>query len=312
MAEVSVDAAVLASPVLAGFAAWLADRPDFAARTRQTYAERASTFLAWVAESGGYADALDGPAGRDRAVSDYLASARSRGVTPSTINVSVAALTALYCFLGIGEPAVAWAPATRVTPRTLGAAEQRALLTAAAAVGPRAMAIVQLGLDVGPRESEMAGLDDTDADLTDHPGTIDVTDSDGRTRTVPMAPGTRAALVAWLAHRRQLLGRGSTERALFVSLRAPHRRIAARTVDDIVREVGADAGLVIAPGTLRATAELREYRAGTPLPAVATRFGQQVTDRGRMQALLGADGATARAAATGTEQLMLFGPDTRP
>ncbi|MEV6320588.1 hypothetical protein AB0M45_05230 [Nocardia sp. NPDC051787] len=160
-----------------------------------------------------------------------------------------------------------------------------------------------------PAETRPGSVDALD--LTDHPGSVDVTDSAGRTRTVPIQPGTRAAFVAWLARRRQLLGRDRavSERALFVSLRAPHRRVAIRTVDDIVREVGADAGLMVSVSTLRATAEQREWRTGTPPAVIAARFGQRVADRDRVRALLGADPRAVRADSTRAEQLMLFGPD---
>lgn len=136
-----------------------------------------------------------------------------------------------------------------INPRTLGPSEQRALLRAAAARGPRAFAMIVLALDAGPRKSEIAALALTGLDLADWPGTLAITDSTGGTRTVPLQPGTRAALVAWLAERRRLL-RGQPEQvALFLTEHAPHRRLAVRTVDDAVRAIGADAGLDISPGT---------------------------------------------------------------
>ncbi|MFD0366333.1 tyrosine-type recombinase/integrase [Nocardia sp. GCM10030253] len=306
-ALVPVEVAV--NPVLTGFIAWLDGRAELATRTRETYIERTGNFLAWVVETGEHPDALDNPAGRDRAVGAYItAIVDERGAVPSTVNVSLAAVAALYTCLGMGEPVTARAAVEQIVPRTLGDAEQRSLLTAAAARGPRAFAMNVLGLDVGPRESEIAALDDTDLDLTDFPGSIDITDSNGHTRTVPLRPGTRAALVAWLAHRRQLLGTSSTTRALFITLRAPHRRLAVRTVDDIIRTVGDDAGLIIAPGTLRATTEQRWLRAGTPTPVVAAYLGQRTSDPERVRALLGvAPPNGVRAPLTETEQLTLFG-----
>jgi site-specific recombinase XerD len=307
----ALDAAALSVPALAGFKAWLATREDYARRTRQTYAERITTFLAWVAESGDHGDALDSPAGRDRAVDGYIADVTARDRAPSTVNVSLAALDVFYCWLGLGAPRASTRADPQVVPRTLGGTEQRALLTAAAAAGPRAMALVQLALDVGPRESEIAALDTSAIDLTDHPGRIDVIDSLGRIRTVPMQPATRVSLVAWLGVRRQLLGakRAAIETALFVSMRAPHGRLADRTIDDIVRDIGAAAGLALAPGTLRATAEQRELRAGTPLKVIAARFGQKAVNRARAQALLDPAQHVVRAPLTGAEQLELFGPE---
>ncbi|MFI7531640.1 tyrosine-type recombinase/integrase [Nocardia salmonicida] len=307
--ETHTDVALLRDPVIVGFAAWLAEESGFARRTHRTYTERVATYLAWLTESGEHSDALDDRGGRDRAVGAYLADARDRELAPATINVTLAALSALYTWLGLGEPTAARASDPQVPLRVLDPAEQRALLTAAAAEGPRAMALVTLGLDVGPRESELVALDIDALDLTEHPGSIEITDSAGAVRTVPLQPGTRAAQVAWLAHRRQLLGRhrAASERALFISLRAPHGRVALRTVDDIVREVGTAAGLVVSPSTLRATAERREWTSGTEPATIAARFGQRATNRDRVHALLGGAPRRARGSLTDSEQLLLFG-----
>ncbi|UGT58872.1 tyrosine-type recombinase/integrase [Nocardia asteroides] len=306
--EPMVDTATLSGPILAGFAAWMTSRAEYARRTRQTYVERVSTYLSWIDQSGMYADALHGEPGRDRAVDDYIADVVARDRAPSTINVSLAALDVFYGWLGLGSPRAVTVADPQVVPRTLGQVECRALINAAAAAGPRAMAIVQLGLDVGPRESEIAALDVSALDLSEHPGAIDIADSVGEVRTVAIHPATRAALIAWLPIRQQLLGRerANTQPALFVSQRSPHGRLAVRTIDDIVRDIGAAAGLVLAPGTLRATAEQRELHAGTPPGAVAARFGQRVINRSRIQALLGGQ-PVPRKPLTNSEQLHLFG-----
>ncbi|MGW5376259.1 hypothetical protein ACWESM_12505 [Nocardia sp. NPDC003999] len=54
---------------------------------------------------------------------------------------------------------------------------------------------------------------------------------------------------------------------------------AIRAVDAAIRAVGADAGLDIFPGTLRATAEQRMLREGLSPAVVAARLGQQAPDR---------------------------------
>lgn len=176
--DTHTDVALLRDPVIVGFAAWLAEESGFARRTHRTYNERVATYLAWLTESGEHTDALDDRAGRDRAVGAYLADARGRELAPATINVTLAALSALYTWLGLGEPTAARASDPQVPLRVLDPTEQRALLTAAAE-GPRAMALVTLGLDVGPRESELVALDIDALDLTEHPGSIEIADSAG-------------------------------------------------------------------------------------------------------------------------------------
>jgi site-specific recombinase XerC len=215
---------IAADPMLTGFTAALADRDDLAARSRETYLERVGHYLGWLAANRGHDDALHSRPGRDRAVDAYLTAAvEERGVVGRTVNLTLTALTVFYTWLGLGAPATPRVVVEPINPRTLGASEQRALLRAAAARGPRAFAMIVLGLDAGPRKSEIAALALTGLDLTDWPGTLTITDSTCGTRTVPLQPGTRAALVAWLAERRRLL-RGQPDQ---VAEQAPHRRLAA-------------------------------------------------------------------------------------
>ncbi|MEV6252745.1 site-specific integrase [Nocardia sp. NPDC051911] len=300
---------IAADPMLAGFAAALADRDDLATRSRETYLERVGHYLGWLAADRGHDDALHSPGGRDRAIDAYLTAAiEERGIVGRTVNLTLTALTVFYTWLGLGAPATPRV-VEPINPRTLGPTEQRALLRAAAARGPRAFAMIVLGLDAGPRKSEIAALALTGLDLADWPGTLAITDSTGNVRTVPLQPGTRAALVAWLAERRRQL-RGHPEQvALFLTEHAPHRRLAVRTVDDVIRAVGTDAGLDISPGTLRATAEQRMLCEGLPPAVVAARLGQQAPDRDRVRALLGGTAARPlnRLGLTGSEQLDLFG-----
>ncbi|MEU2032632.1 tyrosine-type recombinase/integrase [Nocardia amamiensis] len=299
---------IAADPMLAGFTAALADRDDLAVRSRETYLERVGHFLAWLGADRSHDDALHSPTGRDRAVDAYLTAAvEERGVVARTVNLTLTALTVFYTWLGLGAPATPRVVVEPINPRTLGPSEQRALLRAAC--GPRAFAMIVLGLDAGPRKPEIAALALTGLDLADWPGTLSITDSTGGSRTVPVQPGTRAALVAWLAERRRLLRGQSEQVALFLTEQAPHRRLAVRTVDDAIRAVGADAGLDISPGTLCATAEQRMLRKGLPPAVVAARLGQQAPDRDRVRALLGgaAPHPRNRLALPGSEQLDLFG-----
>ncbi|MGN2642495.1 site-specific integrase [Nocardia takedensis] len=171
----------------------------------------------------------------------------------------------------------------------------------------RAFAITVLTLDVGPRKSELAALDLAALDLADWPGTITITDPAGADRTVPITAATRAALVAWLAERRRLLGPHRQHVvALFLTETAPHRRLAHRTVDDIVRGIGHDADLDLSPGALRATAEQHLLHQGHPPATVAARLGQQTPDPQRIRALLGRPATRHRAAVPVDGQLDLF------
>ncbi|MGW0248493.1 tyrosine-type recombinase/integrase [Nocardia goodfellowii] len=298
--EVAVD------PLLTGFTALLAGHRDLAPRSRKAYLERVAHFLTWIRETGGLADALHSARGRDRAVDAYLGAAvADRGVAGRTINLSLTALNIFYEWLGLGELPMPRVLVDPVNPHTLELTEQRAVLRAAAARGPRAYALVVLGLDLGPRKSELVDLDLAGVDLAKWPGQLTIPETTGGSRTVPLGPGARTALVAWLPERRRLL-RGHEQRALFITEQAPPRRLAQRTLDDAIRAIGHDAGVDLSPGLLRATAEQRMLREGLAPELVATRLGRRGSDRASTL-LEQAPRRRTRVPLTDSEQLDLFG-----
>ncbi|MET7772228.1 tyrosine-type recombinase/integrase [Nocardia sp. NPDC005366] len=274
---------IAASPILTGFTASLTNRDDLAPRARDTYRERVGHYLNWLRDTGGYDDALHSPVGRDRAVDAYLTTAvHDRGIATRTIDLTLTALTTFYEWLGLGAPATPRAILDPLTPDTLSPTDQRAVLHAAAARGPRAFALIVLSLDVGPTNTEIAALDLTGLDLARWPGALTITDTTGAAREVPIQAGTRAALTAWLSERRRLLRGRPEQRALFLAEHAPHHRLAVRTIDDSIRSIGAAAGLDISPGSLRATAAQRLHHRGLPPAAIATRLGHRTPDPRRV------------------------------
>lgn len=299
-------------PTLSGFDAALAARTDLTPRSRETYRERIGHYLRWLTEHTGHEDALHSADGRERAVDAYLRATREKhGITDRTANLTLAALHVFYDWLGLGAPTASYTAVDPAGPRPLSPPEQRRLLRAAAARGPRAFALITLGLDIGPRKWEFAALDLEALDLTGWPGTLTVTSPAGRHRDVPLRPGSRAALVSWLAERGQRLRAHHTPdpEALFLTDTTPYRRLAPRTVDDAVHTIGVDAGLSLSPGILRATAEQRMLREGLAPAIVAARLGQQAPDPDRVRALTGrvTPRPRVRVPPTGPEQLDLFG-----
>ncbi|MEV6280930.1 site-specific integrase [Nocardia sp. NPDC051832] len=264
---------VAAGPLLTGFGALLGARADLAPRSRKVYRERVRDFLAWIRETGGFADALHCARGRDRAVDAYLGAAvADRGVAGRTIELSLSALNAFYEWLGLGRPAVPRVMTTPVDPRALALAEQRAVLRAAAARGPRAYALIVFALDLALGTAELAAMDLTGLELAKWPGQLGIPESAGGSRTVPLTPVSRAAVAAWLPERRRIL-RGEEHRALFLTEQAPPRRLLQRTLDDVVRGIGRDAGVELSAEVLRATAEQKMLRDGIAPEVVAVRLG---------------------------------------
>lgn len=290
--------------LLAGFAAEMAGRA-VADRTRTGYLDRVTQYLRWLAASD-HTDALDTEAARDAAVAAWLAEA---ALAPRSVQTSLAALATFYDWHGLGAPNTARVSADLHIPRTLSPPEHRALLTAAAARGPREFALIVLTLDTGVRVHEVPALDVDDLDLTGWPGQITLTSASGRVRTVAITAATRAAITAWLAQRRQQLRhRAHPTRALFIARTGA--RIAHRSVDRVIRTVGHDAGLVLAPGTLRATGAAQLLAAGVDPSAVAARLGVRALPATRIAALLGHHQPRVRTALTDSEQLTLFGDIT--
>jgi integrase/recombinase XerC len=238
-------------------AAFLAGR---SAQTLRAYRQDLDDFAGWlgVQDLDAAAAALlgRGPGPANALVLHYRAALLERKLAAATINRRLAALRSLVRVARtIG--AVSWtleisglkATAYRDT-RGPGLAGVRQLLRAAAgrqdAKGQRDVAIVRLLFDLGLRRSEVAALDVADVDLT--AGTIAVLGK-GRRETQPLtlpAP-TAAALEAWLAIR------GTQPGALFPNLDRARKggRLTSSSVYRLVRQLGADVGLIVRPHGLR-------------------------------------------------------------
>ncbi|MFF2088576.1 tyrosine-type recombinase/integrase [Nocardia sp. NPDC058176] len=297
-------------PVVMSFGIWLGQRYR-AARSRETYLERAQQFLVWI-RTNGFTDALASTAGRDRAIAAFTAKmeqdVRDGVIKATTLNLTLTAIDLLYASLGMGKPEAPRAAVTRIVPATLTASELRALLRSGAEDGPRAFAVICLALeDCGPTEAELVALDVDDVDLADDGG-VTVARGTQRQRWAALSAGARVALRTWMPQRDSLLGRDSAERALFVSFNPPHRRLVPHTIDTIVRRAGRAADLVVAPGTLRATAQQRQHLRGDPDELVAQRLGLAEIDQVRAAALTtGVANKRARIPRSGGQQLDLFG-----
>ncbi|WP_280382127.1 tyrosine-type recombinase/integrase [Nocardia wallacei] len=292
------DLAVLSAggpPALPGafrneFRLWLAGK-GFAESTQLTYYKRARGYLRWLAASDAHPDAFtDGP-GRDAAVVDYLEQA-----SPPTRKVTLAALRALYDSLDLGPVLVDPVAVGQVVPRTLSTEEQSRVFDAAAARSARDYALITLGLDVGPRPSELRRLNDEDVALSAQAGAVRLVGPDGRSRTAGLAQGTTWVLMGWRRERRALLGPKSRERAFFVTLSSRRRIDEVESLEYIVSMIGIDAGLPwkLTPSALRATVEKRLHDSGLERAAVAARMGQTFVNAPRVRALMFGDIRSSR------------------
>jgi integrase/recombinase XerD len=127
-------------------------------------------------------------------------------------------------------------------PRGLDPDQVRALLTAGqarvGAVGSRDRAILTVLARLGLRVGEVAALSLGDIDW--HRGEIAVRGKGNRHERLPLPTDVGQAIVAYLEHGRH---RGGPDRAVFLAVRAPYRRLSPGAVTQIVVRTAGRAGL---------------------------------------------------------------------
>jgi site-specific recombinase XerD len=277
-------------------------RQPLAALTRDAYrhhVERFGGFL--VGWSGDFGDPLTDPHARDFAVRDFKSHLKRVGkMAPSSINLAIAAVDSFYRDLGLGRPNVKREALPALAPRALEPEELKRYLRAVERLASvRDRAIVGVLLNAGLRVSEASGLQVDDVQVSARKGTVRVLEGKGGVyRTVPLNTEARESLAAWLQERRT---RQVQTQALFLSRTGmPMDR---RSIDLVVRGLGAEVGLVVSSHRLRhtfCTRLLREAKADLVL--VAELAGHRRLDTTRRYTLpTEADRAAAVEALTGMD-----------
>jgi site-specific recombinase XerD len=267
------------------FERWLAGRP-LAERSRREYARNVRAYCGWLAvtpdRDGWQGDPLTDPLARDHAARDFRRWLQvERRAAPSTVNLALASLDALYRSLGLGRPNVRRDKPAQAAPRALDEAGQRLLLRAAEAAPIRARALVMLMLFTALRISETVALDLDDVRITTRKGVLVVMGKGEMQREVPLNALVRQVLDEWLEHRATIAGVG--ERALWVSRTGG--RLSARSADRDVRMIAAGAGLELSAHTLRHTCLTGLVRRGNDLVMVAELAGHQKLETTRRYTL---------------------------
>lgn len=252
------------------------------AHTKRAYRRQADAYLDWLAEHADqHPDAFVDAVGATSAVSGW----RRRqlgddGLAPATVNQGLAAVAlmyqvALHIDLAVKRARVAKADA----PGALTRPQEAAVRRAADRRGPRDAAIVAVLLGTGARAEECARLRLRDVPATARKGEARLFGKGDEVRKVPLPGPARDRLPAWLGARAELLA-GRPDLAAAAADAGDALWIGQRgvlTVDgitDVVRAVGADAGLPgLRPHKLRHT--------------YATRLREGGADAAQIQALLG-------------------------
>jgi integrase/recombinase XerC len=268
---------------LAGYLEWLEGRP-LAARSRDAYGHQVRRFVAWLADRSPVdGDPLADEPARDWAVRDYKRHLKAvQRWRPSSVNLALAALDSFFGYLGLGRPVVRREELPARAPRALSVEQQRRVLRMAEHASARDRAIVVLLLYTALRLAELVVLDVDDVRISARKGVVIVRSGKGDAfREVPLNALARQVLEEWLAERKRLAGAG--ERALFIGRGG--RRLAKRSVDDVVRGIGKDAGVRLSAHVLRHTCLTGMVRQGTDLVLVAELAGHRRVETTRRYSL---------------------------
>ena len=201
---------------------------------------------------------------------------------PASVNLALAALDSFYTHLRLGRPVVRREELPARAPRALAEEQQRRLLRMAERASARDRAIVVMLLYTGLRLAELVALDVDDVKVSARKGIVVVRSGKGDAyREVPLNALVRQVLEEWLAERKTKAGEG--ERALFVGRGG--RRLSKRSVDDVVRGLGEDAGVKLSAHALRHTFLTRMVRQGSDLVLVAELAGHRRLETTRRYSL---------------------------
>jgi integrase/recombinase XerD len=235
------------------FLEMLAAERNASPNTRKAYAKDLVAFAAFLARSQVAPDAATGAN-----VSAFLKRQADAGLSPRTQARRLSALRQFHRFL-LAEGARADDPTARVDaprlgrplPKLLAEAEVMALLTAARAKagaegspeGLRLVALVEVLYAAGLRVSELAGLP---LGAVQRDGrTLLIRGKGGKERLAPLSAPAHAALAAWLAARKTLLGERASP---FVfpspySSRGAARHLTPARIAQMLKELALAAGI---------------------------------------------------------------------
>lgn len=268
---------------LAAYLAWLGGRP-LAARSREAYGHQVRRYLAWLGDRSPVdGDPLADGAARDWAVRDYKRHLKVvERWKPASVNLALAALDSFYTQLGLGRPIVRREELSKSSPRAITEEEQRRLLRIGERAKARDRAIVVMLLYTGLRLAELVALDGDDVKMSARKGVVIVRSGKGDAyREVPLNALVRQVLEEWTAERNKRAPEG--ERAFFLGRSG--RRLSKRSVDDVVRGLGEDAGVKLSAHILRHTFLTRMVRQGSDLVLVAELAGHRRLETTRRYSL---------------------------
>lgn len=230
--------------LMAAYRGWMVDQRGLAVRTMERYERTARRFL----EQCGSADVGIGSL-TARSVTDFLLGVVSRGLSTGSLRANVSELRSVLRFLYVNglidaplvqaiPPVPGW-KGVAVPARMPAGLVQEVLDSCdrSTAAGTRDFAMLTLLARLGLRACEVAGL--TLDDLRWRDGEVVVRGKSRRTDRIPLPVDVGAAVAEYLRAARPT----AQTRAVFVTVRAPHRPLCPAAVSQTVWRQCDKAGL---------------------------------------------------------------------
>ncbi len=270
---------------LTAYNAWL-DRQPLAAKTRVAYWLQVHQYGAYLAQRPPTTDdPLRTPFARDYAVRDYKTYLKTeRQAKPTSVNLALAAIDHLHQFIGNDRLQVQRESLPAQAPRALKPEEQKAFLRAIErTTSVRDQAIARLLFYTAIRLGECAALNLDDVRVSARRGVVVIRSGKGDTyREIPLNTEVREALRIWLKERNKRFSQ-TTDQACFLNPKG--KRLSARSIDLIIRRIGADAHLELSAHVLRHTCLTNLVRRGNDLVLVAEIAGHKRLETTRRYSL---------------------------
>jgi site-specific recombinase XerD len=270
---------------LTAYNTWL-DRQPLATKTRIAYRLQVHQYGAYLAQRPPTPDdPLRTSFARDYAVRDYKTYLKTeRLAKPTSVNLALAAIDHFHQFIGNDRPQVSRESLPAQAPRALKPEEQKAFLRAVERVSStRDRAIARLLFYTAIRLGECAALNLDDVCVSARKGVVIIRSGKGDAyREVPLNAEVREVLRLWLKERTKRFPQTS-DPAVFLNPKG--KRLSARSIDLIIRRIGADTHLELSAHILRHTCLTNLVRRGNDLVLVAEIAGHKRLETTRRYSL---------------------------
>ncbi|MFB7890276.1 tyrosine-type recombinase/integrase [Cellulosimicrobium cellulans] len=256
------------------------ERSGLAETSIASYSSKVRLFAAWLDEQPHHrpAEVFTDPLARDHALRDYRAHLLgTRGLAPTSVDASLAAIDGFTTWLGLGLANV-----KRVSSRGQGRYgkhltddQARAMWRAAEKRSARDLAIVMFMLGHGLRIGEVHSLDVDDyvprrREHNEAGQRLTVIGKGTKARDIYLTVRHRAILNDWYDERRGW--KGAADPAMFLSVQGG--RLATRSIRHVIYEVSAAAGIDrVNPHLLRHTTAHGMLAAGSVITEVQQQLG---------------------------------------